>query len=78
LPSASAAADDGASLSALDDWRRLPLDEAARVALAVERFPCEGIVIGAGPTEYLLLVGAHAVVILVDGDTLHVERVRRA
>jgi hypothetical protein len=66
------------STHALDDWRRLPLDAQVAVARAVERFPHEGIVIATGPTEYLLLVGTHAAVLLIDGDTVHVDRVRRA
>jgi hypothetical protein len=63
---------------ALDDWRRVAPDAQAAVARAVERFPLEGAVIATGPTEYLLLVGAHAVVLLVDGDVVHVDRVRHA
>jgi hypothetical protein len=63
---------------AIEDWRRLRLEEAATVARAVERFPSEGIVIATGPSEYLLLVGAHAAVLLLDGETLHVDSVRRA
>jgi hypothetical protein len=66
------------STLALDDWRRLPPDAQVAVAHAVERFPEEGVVIATGPTECLLLVGAHAVVLLIDGDTIHVDRVRRA
>jgi hypothetical protein len=61
-----------------EDWRPLSPDAQAAIARAVERFPHEGMVIATGPTEYLLLVGAHAVVLLIDGDTLHVDRVRRA
>ena len=66
------------SPDALDDWRRLPPEAQAPVARAVERFPSEGVVIARGPSEYLLLVGVHAVVVLIDGDTLHVDRIRRA
>jgi hypothetical protein len=71
--SGSVAADDRAVLSqrmwsalALDDWRRLPPDVQVAVAHAVERFPREGVVIATGPTECLLLVGAHAVVLLIE------------
>jgi hypothetical protein len=63
---------------ALEDWHRLPAEAQLAVARAVEAFPSEGVAVATGPTEYLLLVGAHAVVLLVDGDTLHVDRVRRA
>jgi len=63
---------------ALEDWHRLPAEAQLAVARAVEAFPSEGVPVATGPTEYLLLVGAHAVVLLVDGDTLHVDRVRRA
>ena len=66
------------SPSALDDWRRLPLDSARTLARAVERFPHEGLLIATGPTEYLLLVGAYAAVLLLAGDTVYVDRVRRA
>jgi hypothetical protein len=38
----------------------------------------EGIVIATSPSEYLLLVGALAVVLVIDGDVLNVDRVRRA
>jgi len=63
---------------ALDDWRSLPLDDAARIAGAVARFPHEGIVIATGPTEYVLSIGVDAVLLVLDRDTLHVDRVRRA
>lgn len=66
------------SLGALDDWQRLPPDAQAPVAHAVEHFPAEGVAIASGPTEYLLFVDLHAIVLLVDGDTLHVDRIRRA
>jgi hypothetical protein len=63
---------------ALEDWHRLPAEVQGPVARAVERFPAEGISVARGPSEYLLLIGAHAVVLLIDGDALHVDRVRRA
>jgi hypothetical protein len=63
---------------ALEDWRRLSLADAERVARAVERFPHEGIAIATAAAEYTLFVGKHAVVLLLVGDTLHVDRVRRA
>jgi hypothetical protein len=62
------------SPSALDDWRRLPLDSARTLARAVERFPHEGLLIATGPTEYLLLVGAYAAV----GSARIVESRRKA
>ena len=67
------------SATALDDWRRLSLDDAAKVARAVARFADagEGTVIYV-EAEFRLFVGVHVVVLLIDGDTLHVDRVRRA
>jgi hypothetical protein len=56
----------------------LSLDDARLVARAVTRFPMEGIVIATGPSEYLLLVDALAVVLVIDDDTVHVDCVRRA
>jgi hypothetical protein len=38
----------------------------------------EGFVIATGPTEYLLLVGLYAVVVLVVGDVAHIDAIRRA
>jgi hypothetical protein len=66
------------SEAALEDWRRLPLASAEVVARAVAQFPADGIVLATGPTEYLLLIGELAVVLLIDGDTLHVDRIRHA
>jgi hypothetical protein len=66
------------SQAALDDWRRMAPDAQVAVARAVERFPGDGFVIATGPTEYLLLVGRYAVVVLVAGDVAHVDAIRRA
>jgi hypothetical protein len=66
------------SQQALADWRRLSIDDAKLVARAVGSFPMEGIVIATSPSEYLLLVGALAVVLVIDGDVVNVDRVRRA
>jgi hypothetical protein len=64
---------------ALDDWRRLPLKDAKAVAVAVERWAQTGAgVVIAVEGEFRLLVGAFLVVLLVDGDTMHVDAVRRA
>jgi hypothetical protein len=64
---------------ALDDWERLPFDDAVAVARGVRAFAETGaglMIYTEG--EYRLFVGAHVVVLLIDGDTLHVDRVRRA
>lgn len=60
-------------------WMALSYADALAVSRAVRRF-AEG---GGGHVVYvdgemLLFVGVHAVVILVDGDTMHIDRVRRA
>jgi len=66
------------SHDAVEDWQRLPLADAEPGARAVERFPYEGIVIPTGAAEYTLFVGEHAIVLLLAGDTLYVDRVRRS
>jgi hypothetical protein len=68
------------SLDALDDWRRLPLAEATAVATAVQSFAQGGpaTVIAGDRGTFLLLVGELVVVLLLDGDTLYVWRVRHA
>ena len=64
---------------ATEDWLRLAFADAEAVARAVRRF-AEGrggtVVYVEG--EMRLFVGADVVVLLADGDTLHVDRVRRA
>ena len=67
------------SALAEEDWRRLPLDEAVQVPRAVRRFAeaNEGLVIYV-EGEYRLFVGNHVVSMLIDADTLHVDRVRHA
>jgi hypothetical protein len=64
--------------SATADWMRLSFEDAEAVARAVRRFgeTAEGLVIFADG-EYRLFVGTHVVVFLIDGDALHVDRVRR-
>jgi hypothetical protein len=65
---------------ATEDWMRLSFADAQAVSVAVRRF-AEG---SPGPTvvcvdsEYRLFVGVLMVVMLIDGDTLYVDRVRRA
>jgi hypothetical protein len=64
---------------ALDDWRRLPMKDAKSVAVAVERWAQTGAgLVIAVEGEFRLLVGVYLVVLLVDGVTVHVDRVRRA
>lgn len=64
---------------ATDDWMRLRFADAEAVSRAVRRWAetGEGLVI-AVEGEYRLFVGMYVVVLLVDGDTVHVDRVRRA
>jgi hypothetical protein len=64
---------------ALDDWRRLPLADAADVARAVQRFADfgEGIAIAGDGGVFLLFVGPRVVELLVDGEMVYVLRVRR-
>jgi hypothetical protein len=67
------------SATALDDWSRLPLVDGRVVAIAVDRWAATGAgTVIAIEGEYRLFVGAHVVVMLVDGDTLHIDQVRRA
>jgi hypothetical protein len=58
----------------------MPRAEAEAVDRAVQRWATsgEGLMIATGPAEYLLFVGTSAVVLLIEGDTLHVDAVRRA
>lgn len=68
------------SSDALEAWRRLPLGGARRVAEAVESFARGGsatVIAGEGVT-YLLLVDELVVVLLIEGDTLYVWRIRNA
>jgi hypothetical protein len=67
---------------ALDDWKRLRMQEAADVAASVERWAAtgEGVVYAAGGGEFRLFVGASAVVVFFlddHADTMHVWQVRR-
>lgn len=66
------------SAEATAAWERLSYTEAEAVAVAVHRFatggPCT-VIAGDGGT-YLLLVDDLTVVMLIDGNTLHVWRVR--
>lgn len=66
------------SADAHDDWLRLPLAEARAIATAVQRFADtgQGIVIAGDGGTYLLFVGDVTVVLLIDGGTLHVWRIR--
>jgi hypothetical protein len=67
------------SVRALEDWRRLGYDDAKAIATAVERWAATGLgTIIHVEGEYRLLVGGHTVVLLIDGDTLHVDGVRRS
>jgi hypothetical protein len=63
---------------AMEDWLRLGFEDAEAVARAVRRFAesGEGLTI-AIEDEYRLFVGSLFVALLIDGDTLHVDRVRR-
>ena len=66
---------------AQEDFDRLTFDEATAVARAVGRFAMtgEGHMIPVGPSEYLLLVGSLAVVMLIpSGERIYVDRVRHA
>lgn len=69
------------SLDALDDWRRLALQDAERVAQAVARVAerWEGVVVFMDGA-YHLFVGRHVVLFAIDheADVLHVLQVRRA
>jgi hypothetical protein len=63
---------------AMEDWLALTFENAEAVARAVRRFAESG----EGTTiyvegEYRLFVGSHVVALLIDGETLHVDRVRR-
>jgi hypothetical protein len=62
------------------DWRALSLDKAKRVSEAVERFATtgNGTVIATTPTEFLLFVDDLAVMLIIEGDDLHVDGIRRA
>jgi hypothetical protein len=66
------------SADATAAWERLSYAEAEAIAVAVHRFatggPCT-VIAGEGGT-YLLLVGEFTVVMLIDGNTLHVWRLR--
>jgi len=68
------------SRDAEEDWRRLSLADAERVARAVERWSAsgEGFVYAAGPTEYRLVVDHLVIVFFLDGQNMHVAQVRRA
>jgi hypothetical protein len=64
---------------AIEDWNRLPFEDAEAVARAVRAFAETGaglVVYVEG--EYRLFVGRLVVVLLVDGDTLHIDRVRHS
>jgi hypothetical protein len=65
--------------TALDDWRRLALPQAKAVAVAVERWAerGEGLTIYVDG-EFLLFVGDYTIVLLIDGDTVYVDGVRRS
>jgi hypothetical protein len=59
------------SAMALDDWMRLPYEAAQAVARAVRALAetWSGVVISTGPSEYMLFVGDHVVVLLADGSS---------
>jgi hypothetical protein len=64
---------------AVEDWNRLAFEDAEAVARAVRVFAETGAgVVIYVDGEYRLFVDAHVVSLLIDGDTLHVDRVRRA
>jgi hypothetical protein len=64
---------------ALEDSNRLAFEDAEAVARAVRVFAETGAgVVIFVEGEYRLFVGLHVVVLLIDGDTIHVDRVRRA
>jgi len=68
------------SADARADWRRLPLDQAEAVAVAVHNYATRGeashmILVN---HEFLMFVGELVVVMLVDGNALHVDQVRRS
>ena len=68
------------SADARADWHRLPIDEAEAVAVAVHIYATTGEarhVIWV-EHEFLMFVGELVVVMLVEGDTLHIDRVRHA
>jgi hypothetical protein len=60
------------------DWMALTFEDAEAVARAVRLFAETG---GGGAIftegEYRLFVGSYVLAFLIDGDTLHVDRVRR-
>jgi hypothetical protein len=62
----------------MEDWLALTFENAEAVARAVRRFAesGEGMTIHVGG-EYRPFVGSYVVAFLIDGDTLHVDRVRR-
>ena len=65
--------------AAIDDWKRMSSARATLVATAVRRFAAlgEGTVVCVEGT-YMLFVDDLVVLMLVDGDTLWIDRVRRA
>ena len=65
---------------AREDWYRLSFDEAEAVAVAVHRF-AHGEIAGPvvyGEGEYRLFVGELVVIMLIDADTVYIDRVRHA
>jgi len=60
------------------DWMALTFEDAEAVARAVRLFAETGrggAIFADG--EYRLFIGSYVVALLIDGDTLHVDRVRR-
>ena len=67
---------------ALDDWRKLSIEDAAAVAQAVQHWADtgEGLVYAAEGGEFRLFVGPRAVLFFVDThtQTMHVWQIRRS
>ncbi len=67
------------SEAALEDLYRLPFAEAEAVARAVHQFSeGKGGLVVYVDGEYLLFAGEHVVMMFVEGETVHIDRVRHA
>jgi hypothetical protein len=64
---------------ALEDWRKLDLRDAKAVAVAVQAWVDRGdglVIFVEG--EYRLFVGPFIVAMLLDSETVYVDRIRRS